>query len=276
MKSLPERLINSEAPLCACQRGSFTVEAALVLPLMACFFSCILFFFQIIQVQLNVQNALEDTGRKMALLASIEETDSQETEGVGLIEDSAYYLLAKTMIYTSLKEVSAVQEYVSGGAMGISLLASEVDADRILLEADYRMKFPVNLLGRYSFWISQCTCFRKWTGWHPKDVSTPETVWVYVTKQGEVYHQRKSCPYLSLSIQEVKRSQVPWLRNRDGEKYRECESCVDANTNSGTVVITDYGTRFHYTLECNGLKRTIYRKRLAEVEELDSCTKCWK
>jgi len=271
IESLPESMSHSETPQCICRKGSFTVEAAIILPLLACFFASVLFYFQIMQVQISVQGALESTGRKLALLSSIELEDKTEK-----MKETTYLALAKTFVYSELKSCDEVRKYVNGGALGISLVASEIGGDNISLEANYGMKFPVNLLGKHLFWINQKTYFRKWIGWHRKDIQNPGTVWVYVTPHGEVYHQRRSCPYLALSIHEVKLAYVEILRNMNGERYRACELCIEENTQGDIIYVTDYGECYHYELTCSGLKRTIYQKRLSEVEEWDSCTKCWK
>lgn len=56
-----------ETPPCLWLEGSFTLEAAVILPVMALFFVMILMFFRVMQVQMDVQKALDDTGRKLAL-----------------------------------------------------------------------------------------------------------------------------------------------------------------------------------------------------------------
>lgn len=160
--------------------------------------------------------------------------------------------------------------------MGISLLASETEGDFITLEANYGIQFPVNLLGKKIFLLNQRASFRKWTGWHSLDVDEADTILVYVTENGTVYHQRTSCPYLSLSIRRVSSRLIKWLRNKNGGIYRECERCGKESTIETMVYITDYGDRYHYAIDCSGLKRTIYQKRLSEVEGKSPCSKCWK
>ena len=41
-----------------------------------------------------------------------------------------------------------------------------------------------------------------------------------------------------------------------------------------TVFITDQGNRFHYDLNCSGIKRTIYMIRLSEVGNRKQCSRC--
>ena len=270
---LPEGVTMVGTPPFACKKGSFTVEAALLLPVLACFFSFILFFFQIMQVQLSVQSALDKTGRNLALLSAREKENMQDGNR---LDDVGYLALAKTSIYMDLQKNACIRKYVSGGVMGISLLSSEMDGDYIILNANYKVKFPVEILGNKSFWISQKACFRKWTGWHVVDIQKQKDMLVYVTMYGEVYHMRRSCPYLALSIQKVKRIYVPLLRNEAGSKYKECLACKNENEDHTFVYVTRYGGNYHYSMDCRGLKRTIYQKSLSEVEGMDSCVKCWK
>ena len=42
---------------CTCHKGSYTLEAAVILPMMAGFFVAILFFFRVLQIQTGVQEA---------------------------------------------------------------------------------------------------------------------------------------------------------------------------------------------------------------------------
>ena len=243
------------------------MEAAVIFPLLACLFAFLLFFFQIMQIQLAVQGALENTGRKLSVLASMEkEEDPQSLK---------YFTAAKSLMYLELKEEDRIQQFVEGGVLGISLLTSEFSGDDVFLKAEYFVTFPVGLLGRHVFWIHQQTKFRKWTGYHPADSCGKEDVWVYVAETGTVYHQRRSCPYLDLSISKVSLESVARMRNKSGGKYTECNECGKKFSGSAFVYITDYGDRYHYDLGCSGLKRTVYQIRLSETGGRRACSKCW-
>ena len=69
-KSLPEQnsisgsenIARKGTPQCLRLSAVFTLEAAVVMPVLACFFVSVLFFFRIMQIQLEVQRALDDTG----------------------------------------------------------------------------------------------------------------------------------------------------------------------------------------------------------------------
>lgn len=275
IESLPEEVTMLGTPQFLCTRGSFTVEAAVLLPVMACFFSFILFFFQIMQAQLSVQTALEKTGRSLAVFA-MEELEEGEEGNENNMANAGYLALAKASVYMELQRDENIQKYVNGGALGVSLLLSELQGDYIVLNANYVVRFPLNILGRQNFNITQRACFRKWTGWHAVDIEKQREMLVYLTTYGEVYHMRKSCPFLTLSIQKVEMKNVSVLRNQDGSKYKECVKCKPNNSNCAFAYITKYGEKYHYSIECSGLKRTIYQKRLYEVEGRNPCMKCWK
>ena len=263
-----QNLLKREAPHYTCKKGSLTVEAAVILPIFACFFSFLLFYFRIMEVQFVVQNALEETGRSLSIMAvkELEEPDKEPD----------YLVAAKGMLALKLENDALIRQYVSGGALGVSLLGSKFDGDDVLLNANYVMRFPVRLFGMRDFLVCQSTRYRKWNGWHEQsDIESVSAV-VYVTEYGEVYHMRRSCPYLELSIQQISYADLGSERNRNGEVYDACERCKNESDKAGIVYITNYGESYHYTITCSGLKRTIFRQRLVEVGGLPACSKCSK
>ena len=79
-KSLPERCsfrkgpawtnAPKETPGCTCPSGSMTLEAAVVVPILACLFTFVLFFFRVMQVQLCV-HLVEDSDSKDGIMKMI-------------------------------------------------------------------------------------------------------------------------------------------------------------------------------------------------------------
>ncbi len=117
----------------------------------------------------------------------------------------------------------------------------------------------------------------KWTGYDPaEDADTrEEEELVYVTENGTVYHRDAGCTHLQLTIQPVLISQAEASRNRNGEKYKSCEICEKRSGISGsTVYITREGNRYHSSLACSGLKRTIYVIPLSQAEGKRPCSRC--
>lgn len=89
-KSLPEQnsisgsenIARKGTPQCLRLSAVFTLEAAVVMPVLACFFVSVLFFFRIMQIQLEVQRALDDTGRKLAVCATTVSSDGAALPGM--------------------------------------------------------------------------------------------------------------------------------------------------------------------------------------------------
>ena len=96
---------------------------------------------------------------------------------------------------------------------------------------------------------------------------------VYVTEYGKVYHRSTSCPYLDLSVHAVAKTGVGSLRNASGAKYYDCPLCKSSGS---YVYITDYGTNYHGSLACSGLKRTVYQMKELQAQEkgYGACSKC--
>jgi hypothetical protein len=274
-KSLPEScsfrkdplriIIPKETPGCACLTGSMTLEAAVIVPALACLFAFVLFFFRMMQVELSVQNALEDTGRTLAVYAAVKDCEEEE-----------YKVLAKSIFLTKVQQEENIRKYVTGNALGIIFSESSFSGNDICLKAHYQMKFPVGLLGKKAFWMSQQTIYRKWTGWRDESGISDEDRFVYIAEQGTVYHKTSACTYLNLSIQSIDQVKVAEYRNESGEKYHQCKYCADKINKFEKVYITNYGNKYHTVLNCSGIKRTIEMVRLSEVEGKGACSKCWQ
>ena len=123
-----------EVPQCILLNGVFTLEAAVVLPLLAAFFVAILFFFRVMQVQLTVENALNRSGRLMAVYAA-GENGGQVIEKTGTVVATAF-------LVKELKGEPVIEEYVRGGTFGIYLLRSTFKGQEIHLVAQCYMKLP--------------------------------------------------------------------------------------------------------------------------------------
>lgn len=251
-----------ETPRCPCFQGGFTLEAAVILPLAACFFVSILFFFRIMQIQLIVQNALDDTGRQLAVYASGDDT-------------AVNLAVAEVLFLKELGEQEIADEYIWGGKLGISLLASEFDGQEVCVKANYLIRLPIQIFWTRNFAMEQHADCRKWSGWNSDGGSDSEGQWVYITETGSVYHSTSACSHLELSVHAVLREQIAELRSEDGAKYYKCRECGKQEDTGGIVYITNQGNRYHNDLNCSGIKRTIYTVRLSDVGERRRCSRCY-
>lgn len=252
-----------EAPPCIRMEGSYTAEAAVILPLFAAFMVVLLFFFRGLQVQQMVEDALIDTGRELAVL-SYEEQQGKNVVGL---------FAAKLLFLGKLQQEKATDTYIQGGKLAISLARSDFSGDYVELIADYSLRLPMGLFGKVAIPVTQRVKCRKWTGNSGKNSESEEEI-VYITPSGEAYHRNKACSYLKLSVKPVNGSRILEYRNVDGGKYYRCSKCTTENKIYGTVYITDYGSQYHSKVDCVRLKRTIIAIRLSEVGSRHACGKC--
>ena len=248
-----------EASLYTWQKASYTIEAAIVIPLMALFFVSILFFFRIMEVQYDVEKALIYAGRKTAV------------ESSAVTSSELLLASAKGHLIYALKDSDVVEAYIRGGSLGIFLWSSEFSEEEILLKASYEFFLPIDFWDIGTIHLYSQNRFYKWNG----DVSiSQEEAWVYVTPTGTVYHSTPSCRVLDLGIREIAFTQIETERGMDGQKYYPCSRCKDMSVSNGVVYGTNYGTRYHRDISCSYLKRTIQKIKPEEVEDRLPCSFC--
>ena len=259
----------NEAPSCASLSlgASYTVEAAVVLPLFLGVLVLLLFFFRVMSVQWGIQRALEDTGRLLAVTAESGLDESSEKEKQNLAGAAAAGVLL------GVREYDVPVSYIRGGILGIDLSDSVLEGNYVDLRARYTVEFPLKFFGNLQWQISQSARNRKWVGYDPAE-DRWDGRYVYVTAYGSVFHTTVSCSYLNPSVHGVDISEVDARRNQDGSRYQECRECAHRTGTGSCVYITDYGTAYHRTLECGGLKRTVYRVAYEDAKGYAPCTKC--
>lgn len=257
--ALPGNGIVKKIPSCICLKGSYTLEATVIFPLVAGFFVFILFFFRVVQVETQVRSALFYAGRMSALASGV--------------NDSSVVTVAtaEALFRSKISDSDLIDTYISGGKWGISLTESKMDGDDVALEAKYKIKLPINFFSVDGIWIEEHSNSRKWTGKNPNEQTDS---YVFYTDYGIVYHLSDQCNYLDLSIKSVKWEQIGGYRNKNGGKYSACFCAADKKTRASTVFITDYGTQYHGKLGCSDLKRTVHMVHKSEIDDKSLCSKC--
>ena len=249
------------ASLCICQRGSYTLEAAVVIPLVAIYLVTLLFFFSIIEIQCDVDEAILYAGRKIAVESSVVESEE------------VLFLSAEAYLQYALQDSALVEKYVQNGVWRVSLWKSHFYDEEIILCAEYTIKFPIPIPGIGTITMYSQNYFRKWLGDHPE---TEEGEFVYVTLYGETYHGTKSCRVLQISVKETSIEAIPFLRGLNGQCYYECTKCEWQNNLKERVYYTDYGTRYHKDISCSAIKRLVEKIKLEEIGERRPCSFCYE
>ena len=253
--------LNTERASSFTSKGSITIEAAVVIPMFFLAILCMVYCFEVIGIRTAIRYGMQSVGKELAEkvyyepVLSIEELERDLVNVIGneRLEDSVIAQGSKGLHCTESK---------------ISLLTGEVQ-----LVVQYQIQIPVPFFRLPVTTFEERLRVKGWTGQSKLVSLGSRDEIVYVTEYGTVYHKSLACSYLELSIRVVNKNAIATERNASGGMYYICERCE--NMGAGSVVyVTDYGSRYHMSLNCSGLKRTVYAVPLYELNELGGCSKC--
>ena len=239
-------------------RGSMTVEAALVLP--------VFLFAMILISYLGLLTKCQDEVQ-WALTRAAREASAEYGAGESKVLASRAYYQTK------------LNAYLEARGLAVSLLKSSLlqENDEIDLIAEYQVKLPFRLITVGTCRFRQRVHTRAFTGVEQREYKEDqEEMIVYVTETGKVYHRKRDCTYLKLSISQMQYADIASLRNESGGKYKPCERCVkNTEPSAGRAVwITNFGDRYHITRSCSGIKRSIKEITLSKAGKRTPCSKC--
>lgn len=246
-------------------KASYSLEAAMVMPIFLYAMIAILFLMRVISVQYGVKTAIDDTAK----LVSVSGGNLED----GIVEPTSLSVAA--IATTKIAKNGTPLNFVKLGIAGFNFLNTEVTDSEVKIVVKYYMKVPLAPdFGHKGFLITQRAYAKRFTGYHLDDENKDEIdEYVFVTKYGEAYHTDLNCSYLKLSIRSVPESSLKGERNNNGHKYTSCQYC--GKKGYGAYYITDDGTGYHTRLDCPGLKRTINRVKKEEAEKTcHACQKC--
>lgn len=259
IQSIHFNLKRKEAPFYISAKGSYTVEAAFVLPIFLFLVYGLFFMIYTLEIQYGIQRAICISGQTAAAVCKYDQDFSKE---------KLIVLCDGVMIEKGIPTAG-----IEGGITGISYEETSVEGNYIDIGVAYNIVFPIKVFGDVYWHMQQHSRHRKWIGWDPREGEGTDA-YVYITEYGEVYHTKYNCSYLHPSIMAINRSEIKKRRNESGGKYSACESCRAGKQKTKTVYITEYGDVYHCSIGCSGLKRTIYRVPINEVQDKAACSKC--
>lgn len=242
-------------------KGSLTVETALTLPLFFLAVVCLVYLLELQAIQFSIHNAAQNAAKKTAV----------EVAALPIV--NPWKLEADIVNLVGAERLE--QSIVEGGSSGLNCWLSYFDEAEGVIHVNiwYKICLPFPRFLNLTLRLNESFQLRAWTGCRGAKTEAGEDEIVYITDYGTVYHEDYQCKYLKLSIRYVPAEEVEGLRNLDGGIYYPCERCVYGSPMAG-VYITDYGSRYHNSLNCNGLKRTIRAVRKSEVAGRGACSNC--
>lgn len=242
-------------------RGSVTVEAALALPIFFYAALCLVFLLEIMAIGTSVKSGVHSAAKEAA----------KEFYGIQTVN----FLKIQSDVVQAIGRKRLDRSIVEGGSAGIQCYKSYADVSRaeLYIVAEYKVKIPFLQFGIPPMRYKETVKVKAWTGYEGGGFGQGDGQIVYITDHGAVYHQDYRCTYLQLSIEMVSAGSLSELRNDSGGKYHACEKCVYGGAMGG-VYITGSGNKYHNSIGCSGLKRTIYAVSLSEVTGKGGCSRC--
>ncbi len=291
------------------QNGIITIETALVLPLFLFAVLTFCYLFQVMEFQIKLQAALNQTAEQAAsygyLIGRVSSVTKQTAEDIlekaevfsetGLFSldaagewvirllntapaEEALRKMAESYIDT--EEVGMLR--VVDGWDGISFAGSCLrDEERcVIVMVRYYIRVPFVPAAISKIELSQTAVCRLHSGdreYIPvqKEEGTEDgAVVYYVTPNGSVYHCLRECRYLKIDVLDTQKDRIADLRNRDGGKYYPCRLCIKDAEAEGRVYYTRSGSSYHASKNCSSLTRTVLEKTKEEIAGLPPCSFC--
>ncbi len=268
-------------------KGSMTVEAAVLLPMLLFFLLNLGSIMELIRLHGNMELALTNVGNELSVYRYVVSTELTEEEQQRLPDTFKSLLQAAiSQAYIQHRVESYLgREYLEGAPLGEKSRLGQgkgwnfiEEGDRLELRYSYEVECPFAVPGFPDFYMSNSYYTHIWTGYEiPGSREGIGLETVFFTEYGQVYHLSMDCTYLKRTIREVDLKEAARSTNQRGCKYELCAHCADLPRGS-VVYVTDYGACFHYSRQCEGLRRTIYSATLAEVLQLGFglCNRCGK
>lgn len=238
------------------RRASLTAEASIVLPLFFYTFYSLWQCFLLLLTQLSVGYGVAEVTLTSASLGYLERRVEEA-------EDLAW--LYEPLIWNAFAGENYLEE--------LFVSFEEEEDGKIKGTVSYVFSCQVPLIRDIQIPVSQSFCFMPYIGEYAKDrfSSEKEEDIVYVTATGSVFHESKSCGYLSVEVIAVSKDAIREKRNSYGSKYNECSKCKGED--GELFYISAGGTKYHRTVECSSLKRVVEEKKREEVS-LPACSRC--
>lgn len=187
-----------------------------------------------------------------------------------------FAITALLYLYSFTTHMAQKEEAMMASARALSCTTGQyMEADPyIRMTLPEWTKLPYSFIGLRGKLVQSQVVLRAWVGYTGESFSQSKSdQMVFVAEYGTVYHKKRECTYLALSIRKVSPGLLEDQRNLSGERYEACEYCVRGDIQKN-VYVTDYGACYHASKECQGLKRTIKMIPITEIDDMRACSKC--
>ena len=283
-------------------KGSFTLEASIVTTI---------FLFSVLsvagimitlegqqEIQIAIDNVAKDTAKKIYFSEKISELAKNNKyidvenkidrlfNKIGIQKDSEYIRLTKEVISDTLLKSyidRSFDTYINSGNVEnimLSRVSEEIDFSntyydreqgQLIVVANYSINIPFVPKTLGSLKSEKKSVVKVWNG---KSVCQEQNK-VYITKTGKVYHTRKDCSHIAISLRECSYKNIGEKRNNSGGKYYRCPKCCGEDILSSQIVYyAEYGTVYHIDIGCSGITRNVIEVDISQVGDRKICSDC--
>lgn len=175
------------------------------------------------------------------------------------------------------------QELIRSSAVYANFLGTVAEGregDYLKLDYIYPVALPIGGFGYEKVYVRLTSMVHIFNGYDDSqgDRVGSQQEYVYVTEQGSVYHKKRSCPVLNVTIREVSGSHIRKERNVEQKKYKKCQTCTIGyaikELEDKALYVTEYGTSYHVRINCPDLTRTIKVVKIEEAGGKPACKSC--
>jgi len=242
------------------KRAILTVEASIVVPLFLIAITLLLSFSSVFYVNEKIEASICEEAKLVALL-----NYNNSGYGISGIRANVLSRLSDGVLSSGL---------IKDGYSGFDFSQSDLsDREIIQIVVKYVVVLPFDLFGVFEFPVEKKLIMHSWTGYEHGLCGDFTGCYVYMTENGTVYHRSRECSHLKLKIRRVSGEEINELRNNSGAKYKRCIYCKP-NLSDGKLYITSEGDKYHNTLSCSGLKRTVKRVNISNIGNIKPCLRC--
>ncbi len=263
--------------------ASITVEASFSIPFFLYVVYLFIFIMQVFTLQCKIENALYDIAKEMATYGYLYRNEIPDEGNIESFMGS--YLIEKSYLkYTIVEKIGAnylERSPVVDGENGIYINYSNImiNRDEIDLVVTYDVSPKIQILPIKKIPVINRCMIRAFTGNTLSDkrgqLESKTEKMVYITKDGEVYHEELTCSYLQM--------RSVWIQGGtqgnlaiSGKDYRPCSYCIDDGEILKDGYVTLTGDCYHLLKDCSRIYREIVEIPLSKVGGRRACSKCGK
>ena len=239
-------------------KASVTIEAAISITIFLLVTISLSSFLAMVYSQLSIEEKINNISMETSKAKYFVVYDKENGEKYKSMAEVGYI---SSRIFSDIKS--------KGKLIGIlNPVQSNMNNGMVDVVLSYDVKIPFTT---YRWNVTQRAKTKDWTG---IDLVEPGEI-VYITKHGTVYHRSKECKHLIINIEEVTLAQADLMRNKSGHKYKRCSYCARNKVSQLTpVFITPDGDRYHTSLDCLGLTRSVIEVDIKDVGNKKPCSSC--